>query len=104
MKKSIFIAGMAIAMVSCGNAESNIEKSERATVSVETAIIDGRDAGRMYVINKHRSDTVAANKYMKRVRMKYDTLADKQYVNAFDTAMLHTINTYRPSMREIAPR
>lgn len=89
----------AIILASC----SKMEKSEQAAISVETAIIDGRTAGRLYAVNHNVKDTAECNSRMRAMRAKYDTLADPRYVQAFDTAMLHTVKHFRPEAVESLP-
>lgn len=83
---------------------SRMEKSEQAAISVETAIIDGRTAGRLYIVNRHKDDTIESNRKMRMMREKYDTMADRRYVQAFDTAMLHTVKKFRPSAVGMLPK
>lgn len=98
MKKLLLIIP-ALIVASC----SKMEKSEQAAISVETAIIDGRTAGRLYAVNRSVNDTTDINRKMKAIRAKYDTLADRQYVQAFDTAMHHTVKHFRPEAVESLP-
>lgn len=96
----ILIAIIATSLCSC----SKMEKSEQAVISVETAIIDGRTAGRLYVVNSNKADTAECNRKMRAMREKYDTMADKRYVQTFDTAMLHTVRKFRPEAVEMLPK
>ncbi|MDE7438335.1 MAG: hypothetical protein K2M93_07600 [Muribaculaceae bacterium] len=98
MKKYLLIISVSI-LASC----SKMEKSEQAAISVETAIIDGRTAGRLYAVNHNVRDTAECNTKMRAMRVKYDTLADPRYVQAFDTAMLHTVKHFRPEAVETLP-
>lgn len=80
-----------------------MEKSEQAAISVETAIIDGRTAGRLYAVTGNLADTAECNRKMREMRAKYDTLEDRRYVQAFDTAMLHTVKHFRPEAVKSLP-
>ena len=80
-----------------------MEKSEQAAISVETAIIDGRTAGRLYAVNHNVKDTAECNRKMRSMRAKYDSMPDRRYVQAFDTAMLHTVKHFRPEAVESLP-
>lgn len=85
---------------------SHIEKSEQAAISVETSIIDGRTAGRLYVVSGEEPDTAELKAEVKKLREKYDTLADRSLVNRFDSAMMQTIRIFRkekPADKKTAP-
>lgn len=98
MKNYLLIISVALA-ASC----TKMEKSEQAAISVETAIIDGRTAGRLYALKGNVKDTAECNKILRIMRAKYDTLSDRSYVQAFDTAMLHTVKHFRPEAVESLP-
>lgn len=95
---------LALSAVAVLGSCSRMEKSEQAAISVETAIIDGRTAGRLYIVNRHKDDTTECNRRMRVMREKYDTMADRRYVQAFDTAMLHTVKKFRPSAVGMLPK
>ena len=92
--KSLYFAGMAIALISCSNSNAekkieSIEESEEVTAMMEAAFIDGREAGRLYLISMPKDTVEAYNHYLE-MRQKYDSLPDKRYLQEYESAVART--------------
>ena len=100
MKLKLYgIAASAIIMLPlCGC--SNTDKGEEAAAQVEAAMMEGREAARVFV-NRNWPDTVQLRASLEKARSqraRYDTLGLKRCAEAYDSGFVSTIRTINPKI------
>lgn len=79
---------------------SKTDKGEETAAQVEAAMMQGREAARIFV-NREWKDTAELQARIKEARSRraqYDTIGMKRSAEAFDSAFVSTIRTINPSI------
>ena len=87
-----------LALISSGC--SKTDKGEEAAAQVEAAMMQGREAARIFV-NKEWPDTAELRTRIAAARSRrthYDTLGMKRSAEAFDSGFVSTIRTINPEI------
>ena len=101
MRRNILIIGAAVlsftaVFISCSKAE----KGEETEAEIEAAMIQGREAGRIF-LTRPWNDTVELQSKLLEARSRrarYDTIGHKRSAEAFDSAFVSTIRTVNPDI------
>lgn len=98
MRKLLYMAvAAALLLPACGK---KVEKGEETEAEIEAAMIEGREAARVFV-NTEWKDTMELQYRLLQARTrssKYDMAKKPQSKAAFDSAFVSTIRTVRPDV------
>lgn len=101
MKKTIFIAIAALALVACNSKEAkNMEASEETTAMIEAAMIEGRSDARR-IINREFKDSMEFHGALLEANSRksaYQIRKQPKCEAAYDSAFISTIRTTRPDL------
>lgn len=88
-----------ISLSACGSEEGKTDKGEEAA-AVEEAVIDGREAARVFVQRNWKDTTELQQRLLEaRARQsRYRMEGREQSARAFDSAFVSTIRTVRPDV------
>lgn len=92
----LFAACITLLMAACSGAG----RGNEAEAEVEAAMIEGREAARIFV-NRPWRDTIELQRKLLEARSrraKFDTAGQKKAAEAFDSAFISTIRTVNPDI------
>lgn len=92
----IFIIALLAIACSC----SHTDKGEESAAEIEAAMMEGRNAARIFV-NRPWHDTIELQNRLleaRSQRAKYDTLGLKRCAEAYDSGFVSTIRTVNPDV------
>ncbi len=96
MIRNIFLIIAFAFCLSC----SHTDKGEEAAADIEAAMMEGREAGRVFINRPWRDTTELQMKLLeaRSKRAKYDTTGRPRCAEAYDSAFVSTIRTVNPAV------